>query len=254
MGTIVAGQGNHGKMQYTIYGGDIQFVETTLPPGDAMVSESGAMMYMDQGMQMQGMVGDGSQRNSGLLGSIIGLTKRKFMGENLFITRFMNKGTVPHKIAFSPAHQGVIIPIKLQECGGTVMCQKGAFLCATMGTEINIGFTKRLGAGFFGGEGFILQKLEGDGIAFVTAGGSIKEMSLMPNEKLYVDTGSLVAFQSSVTFDIKAILGIRNLMFSGEDLFLTEMTGPGKVWIQSLPYSRMVSYLHKSLQRVKRNK
>lgn len=251
MSNLISHQGSHGALQYTVYGGDIHFVEINLPPEEAVVAESGSMMYMEQGVQMQGMMGDGSRRNSGLLGSLIGLGKRKIMGESTFLARFTNKGSMPHNVAFAAAYHGTIIPVRLAECGGSVLCQKSSFLCATLGTEINIGFTKRITAGLFGGEGLILQRLDGDGVAFIHAGGTVKERKLEAGETLYVDTGSLVAFEKSVTFDVKAILGLRNLMFSGEDLFLTQVTGPGKVWMQSLPYGRSIVHLRETLAGMK---
>ncbi len=226
-------------IEHIIHGHDIQFVEVILDPGETVIAENGLMMYMENGIQMDTRFSDGSEKNGGMFGTLFGMAKRKLIGESIFLAFFTNKGTSKKKVAFAAPHPGMIIPLDLRELGGSLLCQKGAFMCASRGTEINVGFTKRLTAGFFGGEGFILQRLNGDGQAFIHSGGTIMERTLGDGETLYVDTGSVVAFTPSVTFDIKIITGMKNIMFGHESLFLTTLVGPGKVWLQSLPFSRV---------------
>lgn len=242
---------------YRIHGADMQFVEIDIAPDEFVVAENGTMMYMQQGIQMDTRISDGSDKNSGMLGSVIGAAKRHFSGEDLFLAFFTNKTNIQRTAAFAAPYPGMIVPLPLAQLGGKIMCCKGAFLCATQGTAINIGLTKRLGAGFFGGEGFLLQKIEGNGIAFIHSGGTIIEKELVAGEKLYVDTGSLVAFQTSVDFDVKMVTGMKNIMFGGEEFFLSTLQGPGKVWVQSLPYTRLVKHLHemiKTLQQAEKKK
>jgi uncharacterized protein (TIGR00266 family) len=228
------------EIEYSIHGGDVQYVEVTLDPGETVVGEAGAMMYMDEGIQMDTKLSDGSQRGSGMLGSLVGAAKRKLAGEGAFITHFTNQLDGKRHVAFSAPSPGQIIALDLSQVGGRVLCQKDAFLCAAKGISVGIGFTKRLGAGWMGGEGFILQKVEGDGLAFIHAGGTMTEKLLKPGQIIYVDTGSLVAFQNGVDFDIQMISGMKNMMFGGEDMFITSLTGPGRIWIQSMPYPRLV--------------
>ncbi len=228
--------------EYAIKGNDIQFVEITLAPGQTTIGETGAMMFMEEGIQMQTKLSDGSEAGSGLLGSLVGAAKRKLAGENSFLGHFTNNhANKNHSVTFSAPFPGHIIPVDLNDLGTPILAQKGAFLCCAEGISVGIGYTKRLGAGWMGGEGFILQKIEGRGTAFIHAGGSVETRTLAENETIYVDTGSIVAFQQTVDFDIQMISGIRNVMFGNEDMFLSTLTGPGKVWIQSMPYYRLVN-------------
>ncbi len=232
---------------YTIHGADLQFVEIELDPEQSIVAENGSMMYMEDGIEMDTRLGDGSAKHSGFLGSLIGAGKRALTGEKAFLGFFTNKGNQTAKLAFAAPHPGMIVPINLAELGGVIYCQKRAFLCAAKGVSINIGFTRKLGAGFFGGHGFILQKLQGETVVFIHAGGAIIEKNLEQNQKIRVDTGSIVGFQGSVTFNIEVVTGFKNIFFGGEQLFLSTLTGPGKIWIQSLPYPRLVNNIWDSI-------
>ena len=216
-------------IDYTIHGDDMQMVEIELDPGEAVRAEAGAMMYMTEGIQIQ--TGTGGGVFSGL--------KRMITGESFFITSFLNAGPAKAQVAFAAPYPGKVIPIDLGDVGGEFLCQKDGFLCAARGVEIGVAFTKKIGAGLFGGEGFILQRLSGDGMAFVHAGGTIIRRDLKAGESLRVDTGCLVAFSPTVTYDIQFIGGFRNALFGGEGLFLARLTGPGPVYLQSLPFSRM---------------
>lgn len=216
-------------IDYTIYGDDMQLIEVELDQGEGIRAEAGTLTYMEAGIEMQTSTG----------GGIFKGLKRAITGESFFITTFLNNASGKAKVAFAAPYPGKIIPINLKDFGGRIICQKDSFLCAAQGIEIEIAFTKRLGAGVFGGEGFILQKLEGDGLAFVHAGGTIVEKDLAAGETLRVDTGCLVAFNESVDYDIKFIGGFTNALFGGEGLFLATLTGPGKVYLQSLPFSRL---------------
>ena len=216
-------------IDYTIYGDDMQLIEVELDEGEGIRAEAGTLTYMEDGIEMQTSTG----------GGIFKGLKRAITGESFFITTFLNIAGGKTKVAFAAPYPGKIIPISLNDFGGRIICQKDSFLCAAQGIEIEIAFTKRLGAGVFGGEGFILQRLEGDGMAFVHAGGTIVEKDLVAGETLRVDTGCLVAFNDSVTYDIKFIGGFTNALFGGEGLFLATLTGPGKVYLQSLPFSRL---------------
>lgn len=216
-------------IDYTIYGDDMQLVEVELDQGEGIRAEAGTLTYMEAGIEMQTSTG----------GGIFKGLKRAITGESFFITTFLNNASGKAKVAFAAPYPGKIIPISLNDFGGRIICQKDSFLCAAQGIEIEIAFTKRLGAGVFGGEGFILQRLEGDGMAFVHAGGTIVEKDLAAGETLRVDTGCLVAFNESVDYDIKFIGGFTNALFGGEGLFLATLTGPGKVYLQSLPFSRL---------------
>jgi uncharacterized protein (TIGR00266 family) len=228
-------------IDYQIYGDDMQFVEIELDPGEAAIGEAGTMFYMEDGIQMETIFGDGSASQSGIFGKLLGAGKRLVTGESLFTTVFMNAGSGKKKVAFSAAYPGKIIPVNLAQMGGTLLCQKDAFLCAAKGVSLGIAFQKKLGAGFFGGEGFILQKLEGDGHAFIHAGGAIIEKNLQPGERLRVDTGCVVAFTQDIDFDIQYVGGIKTALFGGEGIFFATLTGPGKVWMQSLPLSRLAN-------------
>jgi len=226
-------------IDYQIVGDDLQFVEIELDPGEAAVGEAGAMMYMEDGISMDTLFGDGSEQQSGLMGKLFGAGKRLLTGESLFTTVFVNQGQGKKRVAFAAASPGKIVPIHLRELGGTLLAQKDAFLCAAKGVSLGIAFQRRLGAGLFGGEGFILQKLEGDGYVFLHAGGTLVEKQLKAGEVLRVDTGCVVAFQPSVDFDIEYVGKLKSALFGGEGLFFATLTGPGHVWLQSLPFSRL---------------
>jgi uncharacterized protein (TIGR00266 family) len=228
-------------IDYQIFGDDMQFVEIELDPNEAVVGEAGAMFYMEDEIQMETIFGDGSASQSGLLGKLMGAGKRLVTGESVFTTIFMNSGRSKRKVAFGAAYPGKIIPVHLGDMGGTLLCQKDAFLCAAKGVSLGIAFQKKLGAGFFGGEGFILQKLEGDGLAFIHAGGAIIEKTLEVGQTLRVDTGCVVAFSSNIDFDIQYVGGVKTALFGGEGMFFTTLRGPGKIWLQSLPLARLAN-------------
>ena len=230
---------NAHEIDYKIFGDDMQFVEIELDPMETVVAEPGAMMMMDSDITMTTIFGDGSNKDSGILGKLFSAGKRVLTGENIFMTAFTNTGVGKKHVSFSAPYPGKIIPVDLTQYDGKIICQKDAFLCAAKGVSIGMEFTKKLGAGFFGGEGFILQKLEGDGMAFIHAGGTLYERRLASGEVLNVDTGSLVAFTSGVDYDIEYVGGIKNAFFGGEGVFFARMQGPGIVWVQSLPFSRL---------------
>jgi len=227
------------EVEYKIHGDDMQFVEVELDPQEAVVAEAGGMMYMDDGIAMETIFGDGSQQNSGFMGALLGAGKRLITGESLFMTVFMNQSAGKKKLAFGAPYPGKIIPVHLADLGGELITQKDSFLCAAKGVSISIAFQKRLGAGLFGGEGFIMQRLTGDGWAFIHAGGTLLERTLAPGETLRVDTGCIVGFQPSVDYDIQLVGGIKTALFGGEGLFFATLRGPGKIWLQSLPFSRL---------------
>jgi uncharacterized protein (TIGR00266 family) len=227
------------EIDFQIFGDDMQFVEVELDPAEAVVAEAGGMMYMEDGIQMETLFGDGSQQNSGLMGALLGAGKRLLTGESLFMTVFYNRGSGKRRVAFGAPYPGKIIPVHLKDLGGELLAQKDSFLCAAKGVSIGIAFTKRLGAGFFGGEGFILERLQGDGLAFIHAGGTILQRDLKAGEVLRVDTGCIVAFQPAVEYDIQYVGGIKSALFGGEGLFFATLRGPGRVWLQSLPLSRL---------------
>lgn len=231
-------------IDYKIYGDDMQVVEVELDPGEGVRAEAGTMMYMDEDIQMQTDTGGGMFKGF----------KRMLTGESFFITTFLHAGSGKAKIAFSAPHPGKIVPLDLSGLGGSFICQKDAFLCAARGIEVEIEFTKRLGAGFFGGEGFILQRLEGEGLAFVHAGGTIVERTLQAGELLKVDTGCLMAFAPTVDYDIEMVRGFKNALFGGEGLFLATLRGPGPVLLQSLPLSRLAGRIVAASRIGSRNK
>lgn len=233
-------------VDYEIFGDDMQFVEVELDPQEAAVAEAGGMMYMENGIQMETIFGDGSQQQSGFLGALVGAGKRLITGESLFMTVFINQGTGKQRVAFGAPYPGKIIPVALPDVGGVLICQKDSFLAAAKGVQVGIAFQKKLGAGLFGGEGFIMQRLEGDGMVFVHAGGTLKEMTLQAGEHLRVDTGCIVAFQPTVNYDVQFVGGIKSALFGGEGLFFATLTGPGKVWLQSLPFSRLADRIFAS--------
>jgi uncharacterized protein (TIGR00266 family) len=230
------------EIDYNIVGEEMQYVEIELDPNETAIAESGAFMMMDDGIQMQTIFGDGSQQQgNGLLGKLFSAGKRVLTGESLFMTAFTNVSIGKKRVSFASPYPGKIIPLDLQELGGRIIAQKDAFLCAAKGVSIGIEFQKRLGTGIFGGEGFIMEKLEGDGMAFVHAGGHVFEKTLQSGELLKVDTGCLVAYTSTIDYDIQFVGGIRNTIFGGEGLFFATLRGPGKVWLQTLPISRLAS-------------
>ena len=230
---------NH-EIDYKIYGEELQFVEVELDPNETAIAESGAMMMMEDGIGMQTIFGDGSaQQPTGIFGKLVSAGKRILTGESLFMTAFTNVSQGKKKVSFAAPYTGKIVPLDLQELGGTIIAQKDAFLCAAKGVSVGIHFQRRLGTGIFGGEGFIMEKLQGDGMAFLHAGGYIVEKVLTPGEVLKVDTGCLVAYTPTVDFDIEFVRGVRNVLFGGEGLFFATLRGPGRVWLQSLPISRL---------------
>ncbi len=228
-------------IDYDIFGDDMQYVEIELDPGEAAVGEAGMMMFMQDGVEMETVFGDGSASQSGLLGKLMGAGKRLLTGESLFTTIYANQAGAKRRVAFAAPYPGKIIPVDLAQIGGTLICQKDAFLCAAKGVSLGIAFQQRLGAGFFGGEGFILQKLEGDGMVFIHAGGTLAEKTLAPGETIRVDTGCVAALQPTVDFDIQYVGKIKTALFGGEGLFFARLTGPGKVWLQTLPLSRLAN-------------
>lgn len=226
------------EVDYKIFGDDLQFVEIELDPGETIVAEAGTMMYMDEGIGFETKMGDGSQPDQGFMGKLLSAGKRAITGESIFMTHFSHKGQGKKQVAFAAPYPGKIIPIDLMTINGDLICQKDSFLCAALGTNISIAFNKKLGAGLFGGEGFILQKLSGDGLTFVQAGGTIIERSLK-NEKVLVDTGCIVAFESTISYDIERAGNLKSMVFGGEGLFLATLQGTGRIWLQSLPFSRL---------------
>jgi uncharacterized protein (TIGR00266 family) len=230
---------NNHEIDYRIFGEEMQYVEVELDPQETAVAEAGSFMMMDDGIEMQTIFGDGSQQQSGLMGKLFSAGKRLLTGESLFMTAYTNIGGGKRRVSFASPYPGKIIPLDLYKLGGKVICQKDSFLCAAKGVSIGIEFQKRLGSGLFGGEGFIMQKLEGDGLAFVHAGGHVLERTLQPGELLKIDTGCIVAFTQGVDYDIQFVGGIKNTLFGGEGVFFATLRGPGKVWIQTLPISRL---------------
>ena len=228
-------------VDYEIKGAEMQFVEIELDPGEAAVGEAGSMMFMDAGIQMDTVFGDGSPPQGGLLGKLLGAGKRLVTGESLFTTVFTNQAAGKLKVAFAAPYPGKILPMDLRQLGGMLICQKDAFLCAARGVSLGIHFQQKMSVGFFGGEGFIMQKLEGDGLAFVHAGGTVVKRELRAGQTLFVDTGCLVALTPTVQFEIQYVGKIKTALFGGEGLFFAKLSGPGTVWLQSLPFSRLAS-------------
>lgn len=234
------------EVDYQLYGDDLQFVEVELDPGETVIAEAGAMNYLEQDISFVTKMGDGSNPNEGLMGKLLSVGKRALTGESLFMTHFTNSGgSAKRRVAFAAPFPGKIVPLDLSKIGGEVTCQKDSFLCAAFGTQVTIAFNKRLGAGFFGGEGFILQKLKGDGKAFVHACGTIIERELK-GETLRVDTGCLVAFSPGIDYDIQRAGNLKSMFFGGEGLFLATLSGHGRVWLQSLPFSRLADRILQS--------
>jgi uncharacterized protein (TIGR00266 family) len=226
-------------IDYQLFGDDMQFAEVTLDPGEMVIAEAGAMMFMTSGINMETVFGDPSQKGQGFWGKMMSAGKRVLTGESLFMTTFSNVSQKREVVAFAAPYPGKIIPLHLDELGGEMICQKDSFLCGARGVQVSIAFQKKIGVALFGGEGFIMQKLVGDGIVLVHAGGTLCEKTLAPGETLKLDTGCLVALQPSVNYDIQFVGGFKNTLFGGEGLFLATLTGPGKVWLQSLPFSRL---------------
>ena len=226
------------EIDYRIYGDDLQAVEITLDPNETVIAEAGAMNWLEDGIAFETRMGDGSQPNQGMMGKLLNVGKRLLTGESIFMTHFTNHGTGRSNVAFAAPYPGKIIPVDLTQVGGRIICQKDSFLCAAYGTEVTIAFNKRLGAGFFGGEGFILQQLRGDGLAFVHAGGTVVRKELR-GETLRVDTGCIVGFAGNIDYDIERAGNLKSMFFGGEGLFLATLRGTGTVWLQSLPFSRL---------------
>ncbi|MDF1513847.1 MAG: TIGR00266 family protein [Anaerolineae bacterium] len=226
-------------IDYHVFGDDMQFVEVELDPAETVIAEAGVMMYMESGITFETKMGDGSKPTAGFMDKLVSVGKRVFTGESIFMTHFTNSaGSGKQHVAFAAPYPGKIIAIDLDEAHGELLCQKNAFLAAALGTEISIAFNKKIGAGLFGGEGFILQKLRGDGMVFIHAGGTIVEKRLN-NEKILVDTGCLVAFENTISYNIEQAGNLKSMIFGGEGLFLATLQGTGRIWLQSLPFSRL---------------
>jgi uncharacterized protein (TIGR00266 family) len=251
---IVPGRRAH-EIDFKILGSEMQFVEVELDPGESAVAEAGSMMYMTPGIQMETVFGDGSQQQrTGVVGALLGAGKRLVTGESLFMTVFTNQGGGKQQVAFAAPYPGKILAMDLKQLGGQLICQKDSFLCAARGVSIGIAFQRKIGVGLFGGEGFIMQRLEGDGLTFVHAGGTVHPLDLQPGQTLRVDTGCLVALQPSVGYDIQYVGKIKTALFGGEGLFYAVLTGPGRVWLQSLPLSRMADRIAKAIPGIGRGR
>jgi len=230
---------NNHEIDYRIIGDDMQCVEIELDPNESVIAEAGSLMMMDSSMKMETIFGDGSQRDSGFMNKLFSAGKRVLTGESLFMTAYTHLGQGKKHVVFAAPYPGKIIPVDLSAFGGKVVAQKDAFLCAAKGVSVGIEFQKKIGVGLFGGEGFIMQKIEGDGMAFLHAGGTIIERELQPGEMIRVDTGCIMAFTQDVNYEVEFVGGIRNAIFGGEGVFFATLRGPGKAWIQSLPFSRL---------------
>jgi uncharacterized protein (TIGR00266 family) len=228
-------------VDYEIKGAEMQFVEVELDPGEAAIGEAGSMMFKDASIDMDTVFGDGSPQQGGFFGKLLGAGKRLVTGESLFTTVYTNRGNQKQRVAFAAPYPGKILPMELRQLGGMLICQKDAFLCAARGVSLGIALQQKLSVGFFGGEGFIMQKLEGDGLAFVHAGGTVLKRELQPGQTLHVDTGCVVAYTQSINFEIQYVGKVKTALFGGEGLFFAKITGPGTVWLQSLPFSRLAS-------------
>lgn len=234
-------------IDFEVHGSEMQFVEIELDPNEGVVAEAGSMMFKDATIGMEAVFGDGSRQQGGFFSSLVGAGKRLLTGESLFMTVYTAQGHGKQRIAFASPYPGKIIPMNLAELGGEMICQKDSFLCAAKGVAIDIAFQKKIGVGLFGGEGFIMQRLSGDGLAFVHAGGTITERTLKAGEQLHVDTGCLVALDPSVTYDIEYVGSIKSAIFGGEGIFFASLRGPGKVWLQSMPFSRLAGKIAASM-------
>jgi uncharacterized protein (TIGR00266 family) len=233
-------------VDYRIIGSEMQFVEIELDPGESAVAEAGSMMFMTAAIQMETVFGDGSAKRGGVMDALLGAGKRLLTGESLFMTVFTNQGSGKAQVAFAAPYPGKILAMDLKQLGGTLVCQKDSFLCAARGVSIGIAFQRRLGVGLFGGEGFIMERLDGDGLCFVHAGGTVHQLDLKAGETLRVDTGCIVALQPTVTYDIQLVGGVKTALFGGEGLFFATLRGPGHVWLQSLPLSRLAGRIAKA--------
>jgi uncharacterized protein (TIGR00266 family) len=244
-----AAQGSSDEVDYQIFGEDMQFVEIELDPGESAVAEAGAMMYKDSSIGLDTLFGDGShgEADNGLMDKLVGAGKRLLTGENLFITVFTHNGSGKARVSFAAPYPGTVLPVTLKNFGGNLICQKDSFLCAARGVSIGIHFQKKILTGLFGGEGFIMQKLSGDGLAFLHAGGTIIERELKAGEQIQVDTGCLVALTDTITYDVQKVGGIKSMLFGGEGVFFANVAGPGKVWMQSLPFSRLAGRMWSAL-------
>ena len=229
---------NH-EIDYKIIGEEMQCVEIELDPQETVIAEAGSFMMMEEGIQMNTIFGDGSAQDQGLMNKLFSAGKRVLTGESLFMTAFTHNGLGKSRVSFASPYPGKIVPVNLSQLEGKIVCQKDAFLCAAKGVSVGIEFSKKIGRGLFGGEGFIMQKIEGDGMAFLHAGGTIIEKTLQPGEKLRIDTGCLVGFTRGINYDIEMVKGVKNAFFGGEGFFFATLQGSGKVWIQSLPFSRL---------------
>ncbi|HNX67217.1 MAG TPA: TIGR00266 family protein [Bacteroidales bacterium] len=230
------------EIDYKIFGDDIQFVEVELDPNETVIAEAGAMVYMEDGITFEVKMGDGSQPNQGMMGKLLQAGSRLITGESLFITHFTNRGYGKRRVAFSAPYPGTIIPVDLNQVGNTLIVQKDGFLCAAFGTKMTVTLNRKIGTGLFGGEGFIMEKLEGDGKAFIHAGGTVIERQLN-NETLRIDTGCVVAYEPTLDFDIEASGSLKSMVFGGEGIFLATMRGTGKVWLQSMPIRKLIRAL-----------
>lgn len=239
------------EVDYKLFGDDMQFVEIGLDYGESIIAEAGAMMYMDSNIEMDTVFGDGSNKdvNKGLMGKLVGAGKRVLTGESLFMSSFTNRGNNKNVVAFAAPYPGKILPMELSDYNGQITCQRDSFLCSAKGISIDIAFQKKIGVGFFGGEGFIMQKLSGDGLAFLHAGGTVIKKELSVGEVLKIDTGCLVALTKDVNYDIQFVGNIKSALFAGEGLFLATLKGPGTVWLQSLPFSRMADRIFAASKR-----
>lgn len=239
---------NAHEIDYQIHGEEMQFVEIELDPYETVIAEAGSFMMKDRDIEMKTIFGDGSREDEtgGIWGKVFSAGKRLLTGESLFLTAYTHAGTGKKRVSFAAPYPGRIIPLDLSRLDGKVICQKDAFLCAAKGTSVGIEFSRKLGRGFFGGEGFIMQKIEGDGMAFLHAGGTVVEKDLVNDEVLHIDTGCLVGFTRFVEYDIEMVKGVRNMIFGGEGIFFARLEGPGKVWIQSLPFSRLADRVIRS--------
>jgi uncharacterized protein (TIGR00266 family) len=234
------------ELDYQILGAEMQFVEVTLDPEESVVAEAGVMMFMGHGIAMETVFGDGSLRQAGLMDALLGAGRRVLTGESLFMTVFTNRGATRDRVAFAAPFAGKIVPMDLAALGGELVCQKDSFLCAARGVSIQIAFQKKIGVGLFGGEGFIMQRLQGDGLCFVHAGGTVHPLDLAAGETLRVDTGCIVALQPSVSYDVQFVGNVKTALFGGEGIFFAVLTGPGRVWLQSLPFSRLADRIYRA--------
>ncbi|MBE6185192.1 TIGR00266 family protein [Heyndrickxia ginsengihumi] len=241
---------NNHDIDYKLHGDDMQFVEVELDPQETVIAEAGSLMMMEDHIRMETVFGDGSNQSGGFMGKLFSAGKRMISGEGLFMTTFTNEGNEKKHVAFAAPYPGKIVPMDLSELDGKIVCQKDAFLAAAKGVSVGIEFQRKIGTGFFGGEGFIMQKLEGDGLAFIHAGGTIQKRELAPGEVLRVDTGCLVAMTKDVDYDIEFVKGVKTFLFGGEGLFFATLRGPGSVWVQSLPFSRLASRVFSAMPQV----